>query len=109
MIDSIYFWKDHLGCCSVDGESEVVETRGRDSNKKSATVVQVRDDEGWHGRHCGACPDLTPAGGPALIPSSDCGCCEWLIAAPFSSELPTIDYGHLPQEVMTPSSTTALS
>lgn len=40
----------------MDGELEVVETRGRDSIKKSAAVVQVRADEGWPGRHCGALP-----------------------------------------------------
>lgn len=39
------FWKDHIGS-KVDGELELVESRGRDSNKKFTAVFQVRDDEG---------------------------------------------------------------
>lgn len=42
------FWKDHIGS-KVDGELELVESRGRDSNKKFTAVFQVR-----HGRYsCG--------------------------------------------------------
>lgn len=51
----VSFWKDHL-VCTVAGELEGVESRGRDSNKKPAAAVQVRDDEGWCGGHCGALP-----------------------------------------------------
>lgn len=49
------FWKDHLGC-SVDGELKIVESRSRNSSRKATVVVQVRDDEGWCGRNCGALP-----------------------------------------------------
>lgn len=51
------FWKDHIGC-RVDGELEMVESRGRDTNKKSTAVVHMRDGEGWWGRHSGALPRL---------------------------------------------------
>lgn len=49
------FWKDHLGC-GVDGELKIVESRSRNSNKNTTTVVQVRDDEGWCGRNYSALP-----------------------------------------------------
>lgn len=39
------FWKDHIDY-KVDDKLELVESRGRVSNKKFTAVVQVRDDEG---------------------------------------------------------------
>lgn len=53
--------KDHLGC-NVGAELGMAESRGRESNKKATAAVQVRDDEGWCGSHCGALPELPSPG-----------------------------------------------